>query len=113
MALNFKAQPSKLETLGTPGDSGLAEHGGVDADLQRSIEAGRQAVDSCPSGSVFRAACLANLAVALRAREHRGDLHQAIALSRDAARHRPLLAIGVAVAATWLVATLVRGSRRD
>jgi hypothetical protein len=31
---------------------------------------------------------------------------------RDVARHRPLLAIGVAVAATWVVASLIRGSRR-
>ena len=30
---------------------------------------------------------------------------------RDVARHRPLMAIGVAVAATWLVTTMLRSKR--
>ncbi|MCB4823794.1 hypothetical protein [Roseicella aerolata] len=31
---------------------------------------------------------------------------------RDVTRNRPLVAIGVAVAATWLIATMLRGGRR-
>lgn len=78
------------------------EHRGAATDLHRSIEAGRRAVDTCPPGSVFRAACLANLAVALRVRNHADDPRQAILLSRAAARHPAgALEVRVRAAARW------------
>ena len=71
------------------------------ADLHRSIEAGQQAVDTCPPGSVFRAACLANLAVALRVRDHADDRDKR-SLSREAARHPAgALEVRVRAAARW------------
>lgn len=78
------------------------EHGGAASDLDRSIDAGRLAVDTCPPGSVFRAACLANVAVALRLRDHTGDLHRAIDFSREAALHTVgALEVRVRSAARW------------
>jgi hypothetical protein len=43
------------------------------------------------------------------AREGREAAMDAADYLRDATRARPLLAIGIAVAATWLIASLVRG----